>query len=87
LEITMDYGSLPPKVARALPPGEIEPHHRPDGLSDEAIEALINETGAQLDERPSLHDGAEERRRIRRRVRQLTRRLPQITSDDSGEVA
>jgi hypothetical protein len=80
----MNYGSLPPEISRALPLGEIEPDHRPDGLSDEVIDALINEASAQVPEPPTLYLGADERRRVRRHVRQLTRRLTDI---EPGEVA
>jgi hypothetical protein len=45
----MKYGSLPRSVGRSLPAGQIEPTHRPDGLTEADVDALAAEAGIDLE--------------------------------------
>ncbi|HEX5403975.1 MAG TPA: hypothetical protein VFX16_16945 [Pseudonocardiaceae bacterium] len=44
----MKYGHLSRSLASSLSTGEIEPTHRPDGLTEEDIDALAAEAGIDL---------------------------------------
>jgi hypothetical protein len=75
----MRNGKLPHSIARSLPTGEIEPNYAPDGLTEAAIDALIEQTDAEVTARPRpgwLSADHDEIRRSRRTARQILRTLP-----------
>jgi hypothetical protein len=49
----MNHGSLPHRIARALPSTSIEPDYAPDGLTEADIDALAAEAGIELDAEPA----------------------------------
>lgn len=44
----MKHGSLPRSIVHCLPLGATEPDHRPDGLTEADVDALIAEAGFEL---------------------------------------
>ncbi len=80
----MRYGSLPPSIARSLPAGPIEHRHAPDGLSEQAIDEMLDELdlAVPVPDVPSrpvwLSADPSGRRRNRRHVRQVVRSLPAV---------
>ncbi len=94
----MRYGSLPPWLARSLPAEPIEHRHAPDGLTERAIDDLLNELDLAVpvpepQSRPVwLSADSSEWRRNRRHVRQVVRSLPSAMNtaadlDKSDEAA
>jgi hypothetical protein len=82
----MRYGSLPRSVARSLANCPIERNYAPDGLTEQAINALLDELC--LVEQPA--DAAthrSERRRVREIVRTLPNTLATHPSQAEGEAA
>jgi hypothetical protein len=82
------YGSLPRSIAQSLPIGAIEPDHTPDGLDEATIDALIEQSYAEVAESPSrpswMTKDASEQRRNRRHVRQAVRTLPDVLTTSTA---
>lgn len=77
----MKYGSVPRSIAEWLDETAVESYNAPDGLNETAINILIGESYAELDEtalRPSSSFTADitEKRRNRRAERRVLRALP-----------
>lgn len=92
----MRYGSLPRSVARSLAGGPIGRSYAPDGLTEQAIDALLDELCPveQPAEPTRPHwqsPDAATHRSERRRVRQIVRTLPIALATQSdpteGEAA
>ena len=78
----MKHGSVPRSIARWLDETPIEPYNAPDGLNETAINILIGEAYAELDETalrqssPTTTTDNAEKRRNRRTERRVLRSLP-----------
>jgi hypothetical protein len=73
----MRKGSIPRSIT--LPTSAIEPDHAPDGLTEAAIDALIEQADAEANTRPRpgwLSADHTKVRRSRRAARQMLRTLP-----------
>lgn len=83
----MRYGELNRALSKALDDSSIEPTHRPDGLTDAEIDALIVEAFGGLDDIPA--DDTEEPTDLAEVIHMaaLDTSATQMSSEFEGEVA
>lgn len=86
----MRYGSIPRSIVRSLPAGPIDYRHTPDGLTEQAIDALLDELGLMMpvpDLPAHVVELSTDRRRNRQRLREVVRSLSATEhqpADDAG---